>query len=71
MVCGVVDTADTGLEPATRTVRGTVDGIDVIQLNFPYSNRHSLARRAWNFLRYSAAATRLALKEDYDVLFAT
>jgi len=71
MVCGVVDTADTGLEPSTSTVRGSVDGIDVLQLNFPYSNRHNLTKRAWNFIRYSVAATRLALTEKYDVLFAT
>ena len=72
VVCGVVDTASTGVETSNkRATRGEVDGIQVIQLNFPYSNKHSLAKRAWNFLRYSLAATRLSLTSSYDVLFAT
>jgi glycosyltransferase involved in cell wall biosynthesis len=72
VVCGVVDTASTGVEAGRgRIARGDVDGIQVIQLDFPYSNTHSLAKRAWNFLRYSLTATRLSLTTSYDVLFAT
>jgi len=51
--------------------KGQVDGIDILQLDFPYSNKHSLQKRAWNFLRYSLSATRLAMTHDYDLLFAT
>jgi len=72
VVCGVVDTADTGV-PATgkRITHGEVDGFSVLKLDFPYSNKHSLKKRAWNFARYSVAASRIALTYDYDLLFAT
>ena len=51
--------------------RGNVDGIDVISLPLPYSNRASIARRAWLFLRFALRSSWLALREDYDLLFAT
>jgi glycosyltransferase involved in cell wall biosynthesis len=51
--------------------RGTVDGIDVIQIDLPYSNYLGLAQRALVFLRYALRSIRLALTLDYDLLFAT
>lgn len=51
--------------------RGNIDGIDVIQINLPYSNYDGLLRRSVLFLRYAWHSTRLALQEDYDLLFAT
>jgi len=51
--------------------RGQVDGIDVISLPLAYSNRDSLLRRAWVFLRFAWRSVRLALTLDCDLVFAT
>ncbi len=51
--------------------RGDIDGIDVIALPLAYSNRVSIMRRAWLFARFALRSARIALREDYDVLFAT
>ncbi len=71
MVCGRVESLDL---PPTKTpgmFRGSIDGIDVIQLDLPYSNYDSIARRTRIFLRYAWTSVRLALREPYDLLFAT
>ena len=51
--------------------RGLVDGIDVISLPLAYSNRDSLFRRGWVFLRFALRSVRLALALDCDLVFAT
>lgn len=51
--------------------RGDIDGIDVIQIALPYSNSYSIASRAWIFIKYGILGIRVALREDYDILFAT
>jgi len=51
--------------------RGLVDGIDVISLPLAYSNRDSLFRRGWTFLRFALRSVRLALTLDCDLVFAT
>ena len=51
--------------------RGDIDGIDVIQISIPYSNNDSIAKRAVIFLKFAWKAMGFALKEDYDLLFAT
>lgn len=51
--------------------RGDVDGIDVVQISLPYSNNDSVGKRAITFLKFARKAMGLALKEDYDLLFAT
>lgn len=73
MVCGRNERDGLALpfDSRRRWYRGPVDGIDVISLPLSYSNRHSLARRALLFARFAWRSTRLALREDYDVLFAT
>lgn len=73
MVCGRNEGAklDLSWDPKQRGFRGEIDGIDVIALPLPYSNRDSLARRAWLFLRFAWRSSLLALRQDYDVLFAT
>lgn len=50
---------------------GTIDGINVIQFNLQYSNYMSLPRRAWIFLRFALQSSLLALRMDYDLVFAT
>jgi len=73
VVCGSVDTATTGLDgEVKRGVRkGVVEGIDVIEIVLPYSNYHSLLRRAFTFLRYAFRGVIIALTTKYDLLFAT
>lgn len=50
---------------------GLVDGIDVIALPLAYSNRASIARRTSVFLKFAWRSMGIALRTDYDVLFAT
>jgi glycosyltransferase involved in cell wall biosynthesis len=56
----------------TGTVRESlIDGICVIEIVLPYSNYDGLFKRTMTFFRYAFAGIRLALKRDYDLLFAT
>ena len=71
MVCG--ESAKLNL-PATKVkgvYRGMVDGIDVIQIALPYSNNDGIAKRTWTFVRFAWKGIQVALREDYDLLFAT
>ena len=72
MVCGG---AQSWLElPASdkkNVYRGNIDGIDVIQISIPYSNNDSIAKRALIFLKFAWKAMGYAMREDYDLLFAT
>lgn len=51
--------------------RGHVDGIDVIGLPLAYSNHDSISRRARIFLRFAWRSIKIALRHEYDLLFAT
>ena len=51
--------------------RGNIDGIDVIQIETPYSNDDGIFRRMNVFIKYALKSIKYALKEDYDILFAT
>ncbi len=51
--------------------RGDIDGIDVIQISLPYSNKDNLIKRTKTFLLFAWAGVKIALKENYDLLFAT
>ena len=72
MVCGG---AQSWLKlPASKKkniFRGKIDGIDVIQISIPYSNNDSISKRAVIFLKFAWKAMGIAMKEDYDLLFAT
>ena len=73
MVCGLEGNAKIDI-PQTdnkNICRGVVDGIDVIQISVPYSNNMGMAARAKAFVSFAWQSTKYALKEDYDVLFAT
>lgn len=73
MVCGLEGNAKIDL-PQTKNkniCRGMVDGIDVIQISVPYSNNMGMVARAKSFVCFAWQSTKYALKEDYDVLFAT
>lgn len=73
MVCGKNDRDGLALpyDPKRKWSRGTIDGIDVIALPLNYSNRDSIRRRTVLFLKFAWRSTWLALREDYDLLFAT
>ena len=73
MVCGSAGRAHTGLTgPFTRGVRrGMVDGLHVLELRLPYSNRFGLLRRSWIFLRFALRSVVVALTEPCDLVFAT
>lgn len=73
MVCGTNPQGGVGLVGPFRggLRRGDIDGLDVIEIDLPYSNHYGLARRAWVFWQYAWRCIWLALKLDYDLLFAT
>jgi glycosyltransferase involved in cell wall biosynthesis len=73
MICGAhkLSGLDLPYDEAKGWHRGLVDGIDVISLPFAYSNRDSLVRRGWTFLRFALRSVRLALTLDCDLVFAT
>ena len=73
MVCGSYETAQTGLRRAPRRGlrKGSVDGINVVELCLPYSNYDSFIRRTVTFLKFALRGIRIALNTDYDLLFAT
>ena len=73
MVCGLEGNSKIDI-PQTENkniCRGMVDGIDVIQISVPYSNNMSVFARAKAFVSFAWQCTKYAMKEDYDVLFAT
>jgi lipopolysaccharide/colanic/teichoic acid biosynthesis glycosyltransferase len=73
MVCASADRSETGVAgPFVRGMRsGTVDGINVIEIDLAYANGDSLLARASKFARYAIAASRIALTCDYDLIFAS
>lgn len=73
MVCGSYGGGVTGLfgEFERGKRRGTVDGIDIVELNLAYANSDGLIKRAVTFLRFAYRSVALAFTEQYDVLFAT
>jgi glycosyltransferase involved in cell wall biosynthesis len=73
MVCGQNSRAGLELPWDARAglYRGTIEGIDVIALPLPYSNRDGLGRRAWLFLQYAWRSVGVALRHEHDLLFAT
>ncbi|QNI57190.1 conserved hypothetical protein distantly related to alpha-glycosyltransferases family 4 [Synechococcus sp. BIOS-U3-1] len=50
---------------------GSVDGIEVIEFDLPYSNHAGMLERALVFLRYSWESLLLALGAEVDLIFAT
>jgi glycosyltransferase involved in cell wall biosynthesis len=73
MVCGTYQGGRTGLDgPFARgRRRGTVDGIDVIELELPYRNADGLLRRSVTFLRFALRSMWVAMREPCDLVFAT
>ena len=73
VVCGSYSAADTGLDnPYVRGRReGIVDGIRVIELELPYSNNDGFIHRSGQFLKFAFRSVGIAMRERYDLVFAT
>lgn len=73
MVCGSIGGGNTGLSgPYVKgRRRGWVDGIDVIELDLAYSNHDGLLKRSLTFVKFAVRSVALALREPYDLVFAT
>ncbi|MBX2997194.1 MAG: glycosyltransferase family 4 protein [Caldilineaceae bacterium] len=73
MVCGSNQRVTLGLpyDEQKGWERGFIEGIDVISLPLPYSNRDSIARRTLTFARFALRSVQIALREEYDLIFAT
>lgn len=73
IVCGRSERSALNLpwDGARRWHRGEIEGIDVIALPLVYSNQDGLAKRTWLFLRFALRGVLIALRHDYDLLFAT
>lgn len=73
MVCGSFGAGQTGLtQPFNKGMRrGMVDGIDIIEFELPYSNALSFLKRILIFLSFALKSIKVALTEQYDVVFAT
>lgn len=65
--------AETGLAGPFRKGRreGRVAGFQVVEWDIPYANAMGVAARGAAFLRYAAAATRLALRDRPDLVIAS
>jgi glycosyltransferase involved in cell wall biosynthesis len=71
IVCGEFVNLNLKATDVKGIFKGVVDGIDVIQIALPYSNKDGISKRAWTFVKFGFLGIKIALKEDYDLLFAT
>jgi len=71
MVCGKTDDLDLPMTGHRGIRRGDIDGIDVIQIDIPYSNYDGIRKRTLIFVRFAWASIGVALRESYDLLLAT
>jgi len=73
MVCGSFGGGKTGLTNSfVKGMRkGVVNNIEVIEFELPYSNHDGLLKRTGVFLKFALKSVKVALTEQYDLLFAT
>ncbi len=71
MITGLADLSGLEKRPGERVVEQDVDGIRVLAIDEPYSNKMSFARRVMAFGRFAREATRLVASLDADLVFAT
>lgn len=73
MVCGSYAVGKTGLQGPFQNGRrrGMVDGIEVVEFDLNYSNSDGLVRRARTFLKFAIGSIGLAMRESYDLVFAS
>lgn len=51
--------------------RQSIEGINLIVIDSPDSNKHSLLKRAWNALRFALVSVYFAMKEPHDVVVSS
>lgn len=73
MVCAQYATTNTGLTGPYKSGKreGIVDGINVVELELPCSNRDGLVKRSLTFAKFAAKSSAQAYHCDADVVFAT
>ncbi|HHF3146923.1 TPA: glycosyltransferase family 4 protein [Vibrio diabolicus] len=73
LVCGSRSGGITGLtsEFVKGRRQGNVDGIDIIEFDLSYSNSDGFLKRSFTFLKFALRSVGVALKHDYDIVFAT
>lgn len=73
MVCGSYNVGATGLSNKFINGRreGEVEGIYVIEFNLSYANTDGFLTRTWQFVKFAYQSVKIALKQNYDLLFAT
>ena len=75
LICGANSRSGVKLDQSYSTnngyKRGVVDGIDLIELNYPYSNKQSFVERSITFMRFALKSTRFVFTEPYDLVFTT
>lgn len=73
IVCGSYQLAELNfpIDKHKGWSRIDVDGIDVISLPLAYSNRDGLPKRAMVFICFALRSIKVALRQDYDLIFAT
>ena len=73
MVCGSNAAGKTGLtaEFKNGSRRGSVDRIDVIEIDLAYSNHDGFFRRSMTFMRFMLRTLKVIRSEHHDILFAT
>lgn len=73
MVCGSTGSGHTGLHDpfVNGRRRGDVDGIEVIEFDLAYSNKLRFSQRVFSFFSFACRSVGVAMREDYDIVFAT
>jgi glycosyltransferase involved in cell wall biosynthesis len=71
MVCGESVKLNLPETESKNVYRGNIDNIDVIQIALPYSNKDNIAKRTITFCKFALKCIQIALKEEYDIVFAT
>lgn len=71
MITGLADLSGLDVQPGARVAEQDVDGIRVLAVTEPYSQKMSFVRRALAFGRFARTATELVSGLDADLVFAT
>lgn len=73
VICGSSEILKSGLSGEFREGKreGYVDGIRIMELDIAYPFRAGLVKRGLVFFRYAVRSISIALKGDYDLIFAS
>jgi glycosyltransferase involved in cell wall biosynthesis len=71
MLCGGIEGSDTGVLSSQLISEAIREGIKVIKVNVPYSNKQSFFKRILSFMKFILVASKVVLTEKYDLIYAT